>query len=326
MYHRRQDGRGPRHHVPLLLLLLLVLLGSCILIDRAEAIQGYPNEVAHIGDVIPVTVYLRTKRQLRHTFIGYEEWDTEVGVDEDVEEIENSNVEEFGSELFIPSGGTPRHPNQIMRTLPLAFCPRFGIQSSVKLQSSLALQTAGKILLSRPKEQQSDSAIRVSLGMGLRKESTWLPFVVRRKYMYTLYEQLETQLDNVPLDDRARMQRQRDAEDVHNLGENGGTSASDVALRYLAYITLHIGYQTGDMQRITSFSVSAHYSELPKDEVQVSYVWDEHRAYNPHRAIAWCSAVAVVAALFTILILFHPSGRVMVLFTHKMVTIAEHED
>lgn len=335
---------------PLLLAALVLLLAGAPSPARAAAVteqqqstvqRRNPSVVAHLGEQVPLTLYIRLKRQIQYSFLGgagtaaplaVEVEPVEVDADGDVVETVDGQSpapvrEELpAGELKLPSLGaaTGKHKNQLVRALPPTHCPRFGINKAVTLLSNQTLRIAGASLASDPTLQQSNIAFRFSVGRGLQKESTWLPLAARRRYTNLLSAMLAGWM----LDAHAAKAAEAAAE--RHRGEEGaaGEAAADAAaaqVQYLSRLTFYFGYQKGELQKMTSFSVNAQYSNEVKAGVELHYVWNEHRPYNPNRAVTLCSAVAVLVAMIAAVAVFHPSGRSMLLFSQRIVAVRAHD-
>jgi hypothetical protein len=61
----------------------------------------------------------------------------------------------------------------------------------------------------------------------------------------------------------------------------------------------------GVFNRVTSFKAFATHSDRSHESITLKFDWDEHRQYNPHRAL---TIVAVVCLVFGVL-LFHRVTR-----------------
>ncbi|KAK7200167.1 hypothetical protein NESM_000067400 [Novymonas esmeraldas] len=296
-----------------------------------------PSVVPHLGDIVPLTLYMRVKRQVQHSFISIGAADAQLQVDEvAVEDGDGNDVDvaalaakaqPLPKDLDLPSLGAARgkHPNQVDRVLPPSYCPRFGINRAVILKVNDTLRLAGEIMEADATLQQSDFAFRFSVGRGLQKESTWLPLAARKSFMNVLSATLA-----------ARLHAEQAAQVADTAAERqrGTLGAEDVdpvvaqearRVQYLSRVTFFFGFRKGDLQKMTSFSITAQYSPEVKAGVEIQYVWNEHRAYNPNRAVTLCSAVVVLVSMITMLAVFHPSSRSMLLFSQRIVAARAHE-
>ncbi|AYU78498.1 hypothetical protein LdCL_210008500 [Leishmania donovani] len=319
-----------------------LLLALCILPDPAAAVVGSlngasarsPSVAPHIGDLVPLSMYIRTKRQIRHSFISVADQqlavDEEAVVDDAAGNVEAATAAEVlrPKDLDLPSLGATRgkHKNQVVRLLPPASSPRFGINKAVTIVANSTLRAAGQSLQEDTALQQSDLAFRFSVGRGLHKESTWLPLAARKKYTSQLSETLAGRLHEMQAAQAAdaAAERQRDKEAAEAM-DNTAAAAAAQKVQYLSRVTFFFGYRKGDLQKMTSFSIAAQYSPEVKPGVELQFLWSEHRPYNPNRAVTLCSAVAVLVSMITVLAVFHPSSRSMLLFSQRIVAVRAHD-
>lgn len=346
-YPQRGPQQGSRSNgaaavaAPLLATACL-LLALCILPGPAAAAAGSPNGASvrspsvapHIGDLVPLTIYIRTKRQIRHSFISVV--DQQLAVDEEavVNDAEGTvdaatAVEALRpKDLDLPSLGATRgkHTNQVVRLLSPASSPRFGINKAATIMANSTLRAAGQSLQEDKALQQSDLAFRFSVGRGLHKESTWLPLAARKKYTRKLSETLVGRLHEIQAAQAAdaAAERQRDEEAAEAM-DNTAAAAAAQKVQYLSRVTFFFGYRKGNLQKMTSFSIAAQYSSEVKPDVELQFLWSEHRPYNPNRAVTLCSAVAVLVSMITVLAVFHPSSRSMLLFSQRIVAVRAHD-
>ncbi|KPA78144.1 hypothetical protein ABB37_06322 [Leptomonas pyrrhocoris] len=297
-----------------------------------------PTVVSHFGDTIPLTMYLRLKRQTQRSFLFPDDpADAAINLDEGAvhEDVEGNVVVEDPAEgkaaganglpdewnirdLELPALGatTGKHSSQIVRNLPPTYAPRFGINRAVTLVMKAPLSTAGKTLEDDPTLQQSDLAVRFSVGRGLQKESTWLPLASRHKVVSMLTELLVNRLQAPREAERAELEREFD-----EVTEN----AHGPAVHYLSRVTFYFGYQTGEQHKFTSFAIDASYSPVKKAGIDLHFIWSEHRPYNPNRALVLCTAASLLAAMMMVVVVFHPSSRSMLLFSQRIVAVRAHE-
>jgi hypothetical protein len=317
----------------------------------AATVTRNPTVVDHLGDTIPLTMYMRLQRQTQKSFLfdlGATAGEAELEEGVVVEDAEGNvvvNPEDNNAarttllpdewklqqrqDLELPELGatTAKHKSQIVRNLPPAYGPRFGISRAVTLVANATLQAAGESLETDPARQQSDLAVRFSVGRGLQKESTWLPLATRHKVVNLLTELLAKRLDalreggEAPLDAAARAEQVKVDKELEELR----AKRDSPAVHYLSRVTFYFGYQTGEQQRLTSFAIDAHYSPVRRAGIELHYIWDEHRPYNPNRALVLCSAASLMVAMMMVVVVFHPSSRSMLLFSQRIVAVREHE-
>ncbi|KPI89537.1 hypothetical protein ABL78_1305 [Leptomonas seymouri] len=333
------------------LLLLLSLAALCCVVLVSTTVHAAtvtsPAVVDHFGDTIPLTMYMRLKRQTQKSFLlpvahAAMKLQLEKG---EVEEDEEGNVMARDADdgdgtaragrlpdnwnlrdLELPSFGatTGKHRNQIIRNLPPTYAPRFGISRVVMLMMNATLRAAGATLEGDASLQQSDSAVRFSVGRGLQKESTWLPVASRHKVARMLTELLGNRLealretDRDALDAAAHAEQQEEAAGTANHGD-------DSAVHYLSQVTFYFGYQTNEQHKLTSFAIDASYSTVQKPGIELRYIWSEHRPYTPNRALVVCSAVSLLVTMVMTMAVFHPSSRSMLLFSQRIVAVRAHE-
>ncbi|GET88266.1 hypothetical protein, conserved [Leishmania tarentolae] len=319
-----------------LLVLAFLLFTLSVLPSPATAAMGSSHSAAthggsvvpHIGDFVPLTVYLRTERQIRRSFISVADQqlavDEEAVVDNAEGNVEADTAAEFlkPKDLDLPSLGATRgkHEKQLVYLLSPASSPRFGINKAATLMANFTLRAAGQSLQEDTTLQQSDWALRFSVGRGLHKESTWLPVAARQKYTSRLSETLAGRLHELQAADAAA-ERHRDEE----AGEAVDNAAAAQKVQYLSRITFFFGYHKGDLPKMTSFSIAALYSPEMKPGIELQFLWIESRPYNPNRAVTLCSAVAVLVSMITVLAVFHPSSRSMLLFSQRIVAVRAHD-
>ncbi|KAG5506030.1 hypothetical protein GH5_05711 [Leishmania sp. Ghana 2012 LV757] len=324
-----------------LLAMASLLLALCTLpnptaaaVSPYDAVARSPSAVPHLGVVVPLTIYVRMKRQIEHAFISVV--DPQLAVDE--EAVNNdvqghheaaATMEELRlKELDLPSLGATRgkHESQLVRVLPPSSSPRFGINKAVTIAANGTLRAAGRSLEEDTTLQQSDLAFRFSVGRELHKESTWLPLAARQRYTNELSVILAARLDKVHAAQAAEAaaERQRDEEAMEGM-DHAAAAAEAQKVRYLSRVTFFFGYRKGDLQKMTSFSVKAHYSPDVKPSVDLHFIWSEHRPYNPNRAVTLCSAVAVFVSMITVLAVLRPSSRSTLLFSQRIVAVRAHD-
>lgn len=275
--------------------LLLVLLALAVV--PLHAAEG---NCWNMGETLPLTLYLRLKRQSEGVFGlfgGTEAPETDGGVEVDV------TGQRFNAAL--PSG---QHRNQVKRPLPPVYLPRFGINKLTRLDVPTWMKRAEKDMAGGPSVVESEIAVRFSVGGGLNKETTWLPLATRRS-------ELESRM--------MAMMHPAAQQEMMKAAELGAPQSE---IRYLDEIYFYYGYQTGEVNRLTSFKVECIYGVNKRDNMTLHYVWDEHRAYNPHRALTLCSAFALGVAMFLIASILNRHGKAAVQFNRKVVAVRQHED
>ena len=87
--------------------------------------------------------------------------------------------------------------------------------------------------------------------------------------------------------------------------QSGNTSTNQATDTYLTMIHFQFGFQMGVFNRVTSFKAYATHSDRPHEIVTLKFDWDEHRAYNPHRALSLVAFVCLILGIF----LFHRLTR-----------------
>ncbi|CAJ1008281.1 hypothetical protein Q4I28_003594 [Leishmania naiffi] len=289
-----------------------------------------PSTVSHLGDIVPLTLYVRMKRQIRHAFISIVDEQLEVEEEAVVDDAETTAQAVAAVEmqrlndLDLPLlGGTRgKHKDQVVHLLPPVSSPRFGINKATRIMANDTLREAGRSLQEDITLQQSDLAFRFSVGRRLHKESTWLPLAARKKYTNLLDTVLARRLHVLQAaqaaDAAAGLQRDKE------VAEDMGDTAAALQVQYLSRVIFYCGYRKDEL-KMTSFSVTAHYSPEVKPSVELRFIWSEHRAYNPNRAVTLCSAVAVLVSMIAVLAVFHPSSRSMLLFSQRIVAVRAHD-
>ncbi|KAG5505670.1 hypothetical protein JKF63_05005 [Porcisia hertigi] len=282
-----------------------------------------PAVVPHLGDLVSLTMYMRLKRQIQYGFIS-------VTGDHQREVEEEMNADDADAKILQPKDlelpPKGQHAHQVVRLLPPESSPRFGINKAVTVGANSTLRAAGQSLQEDKTLQQSDLALRFSVGSGLAKESTWLPLAARRKYMNALQIFLSgrmTEMQAGPAAD-AEAERQRNKEVAEDMDDKAAAAAEE-EVQYLSRIIFFFGYRTGEVQKMTSFSMAVQYSPAVKPDIELQFLWSEDRPYNPNRAITLCSAVVVLVSMMTAMAVFHPSSKVMVLFTQRIVAMRSPE-
>ncbi|KAG5479352.1 hypothetical protein LSCM1_04610 [Leishmania martiniquensis] len=313
-----------------LVLCILAKPTAAAMLSPNGAVARGPSVVPHLGDIVPLTIYVRMKRQIENAFISV--FDQQLAVDAVVNEgvqepdVAAAAVKELGlKDLYVPSLGAFRgtHESQLVRVLPPSSSPRFGISKVVTIVANGTLRAAGRSLEEDKTLQQSGLAFRFSVGKEWQKESTWLPLAARQKYISQLSALLtERWADmNAAQAADAAAERKRDEEAADDMGN----TAAALTVQYLSRITFLFGYRKGDLQKMTSFSVKAYYSPEVKPGVELQFLWSEHRPYNPNRAVTLCSIVAVLASMITVLAVLHPSSRSALLFSQRIVSVRAHD-
>lgn len=66
---------------------------------------------------------------------------------------------------------------------------------------------------------------------------------------------------------------------------------------HLNRITFKFGFQSGVFNRFTSLKVHASHSENAVPTITLHYDWDEHRRFNPSRAITAVYVVSIIAVI-----------------------------
>lgn len=307
-----------------------------------------PTLIDHIGDSIPLTMYMRLERQTQKTFLfnWYAAGKGDAQLEEGEVAVNNEgnvvvehgtktqlpdewNVEELGNDDELPALGatTGKHRNQIIRNLPPSFSPRFGINRAVRLMANATLRAAGAELQRDPALQQSALAVRFSVGRGLQKESTWLPLASRHRVVSLLSALLGHRLDElrVAAPKMGAAEKAERAALEHEFEDVTAEKRAVPPVHYLSRVTFYFGYQTGEQHRLTSFSIDVRYSSVQRPGIDLHYIWDEHRPYNPNRALVLCSAASLLVTMMMVVVVFHPSSRSMLLFSQRIVAVREHE-
>lgn len=332
----------------LALLLLIVLL--CLTDGPTFVAAQYLTPSFVVGETIPVTAYIRVQRQTKGilNFIGGGGADDA----EDDDEANNGNtagsegtVEREGIEeammaanakgaagvLGLPADadrtGT-KHASQIARLIPQQQAPRFGVRKSASLPAKAIMLAAEKQLRQQKEapQEESDLALRLSVGRGLNKETTWVPLVTRARQLYTgpLAQLLAPEfLDEVA----ARMAGSTDWERLLEADAGATAALPGDHLYYLKHITVLFGFKTGLHSRVTSVRFAYEYTLARPTALGLAYVWDEHRPYDPHRAIGLCCLVAVVLALVMMAqMVCNPNTRMVKQFRKRTVVVRPRDD
>lgn len=344
-------SRAPPRAVLLCIAVLMLLANSPTFIS-AQRSSGRAV-VPHLGDIVPITLYMRLKRQTTSPFLfgGNDAAGAQLTVDEGdvVEDVEGNVVDvveegetagattlpeeldlrELNEQLASLIAGKGKHRSQLVRTMPPTYAPRFGINKAVTIMANATLRAAGASLEESTALQQSELAVRFSVGRGLQKESTWLPLASRHKFVSIITELLGNRL--AYLGEGGGVGRTADAaaQAEHAELEDAFAAAAEArdhpAVHYLTRVTFYFGYQTGEQQKVTSFAIDARYSPVQRPGIELHYVWDEHRPYNPNRALVLCSAAALLVAMIMTVVVFHPSSRSMLLFSQRIVAVRAHD-
>ncbi|RNF16096.1 uncharacterized protein Tco025E_05292 [Trypanosoma conorhini] len=168
---------------------------------------------------------------------------------------------------------------QFLRPLPPDFCPRFGINRRVHQPAKRLFERARK-QAQVPGHSLSDVAVRFQLERGLSKSTAWLPL-------------LKSTVREPPYG--AHTPSNKTGRDGHVL--------------HLAAVTFSFGYQESTFNKITAFHAEPVYAGVQHDAIELQYRWEEHRAYNPHRALSVCAFACVFATVAVLyMIVFAPSS------------------
>ncbi|KEG07799.1 hypothetical protein DQ04_08791010 [Trypanosoma grayi] len=182
---------------------------------------------------------------------------------------------------------------QYTRQLPPDSCPRFGINKRVHHPAKLLFSYA-RNASAGPVQSLSSVALRFQLERGLKKGTAWLPLLKgTRRRSPTAHE------NQLPRDDDTL---------------------------YLSTVVFKFGFQGGTFNRITSFHAHTIYSAKLHDEIELQYHWDEHRAYNPHRALSVCAVTSVLTAVVVLHIILFRGGKLTHHFRAKKIALRNHKE
>ncbi|RNF05288.1 hypothetical protein TraAM80_04579 [Trypanosoma rangeli] len=185
---------------------------------------------------------------------------------------------------------------QFLRPLPPDFCPRFGINRRVHQPAKLLFEHARRHAKVSGRSL-SDVAVRFQLERGLSKSTAWLPL---------LKSTVRTPLYGV------KTPPKKTSQDEHVL--------------HLAAVTFSFGYQEGTFNKITAFHAEAVYATVQHDEIEIQYRWEEHRAYNSHRALSVCAFVSVFATIAVLYVIVFAKNSLSKELRQRHVTLRNHRE
>ncbi|ESL08416.1 hypothetical protein TRSC58_03881 [Trypanosoma rangeli SC58] len=185
---------------------------------------------------------------------------------------------------------------EFLRPLPPDFCPRFGINRRVHQPAKLLFEHARRHAQVSGRSL-SNVAVRFQLERGLSKSTTWLP-LLKSTVRAPLYG--------------VKTPPKQTNHDEHVL--------------HLAAITFSFGYQEGTFNKITAFHVEAVYATVQHDEIELQYHWEEHRAYNPHRALSACAFVCVFATITVLYLIVFAQSSLSKKLRQSQVTLRNHRE
>jgi hypothetical protein len=157
--------------------------------------------------------------------------------------------------------------------LPISNCPRFGSNRIVQLPALFAtLFPDGHDDIHQASEDAGSRpapniAIRFEVGRGLNKNTKWI--TVRQSA---------------------------------NQSRKAPQQRSEL---HLTMIRFEFGYQMGVFNRLTSFKAFATHSDRPHESITLKFDWDEHRQFNPHRALSVVSFVCLALGITLMLRITH---------------------
>ncbi|CCW63805.1 unnamed protein product [Phytomonas sp. EM1] len=291
-------GGSPRL-LAVLLILVALLAWSPLGIVQAASISGSVGW--DIGGTVPVTLYLRFEKQVEPGIVSA--WDEEGDLGK-AQQKRPTKLPDRNPPSDTKVLVWTKHQAQLTRSIPPIYAPRFGINKIAELPIQAPMKRAKEMLEASPQSSNTHMALRFMLGGRLRKETTWLPLAVRRSI------QKNPSLISFLL-----------PEQIENLESEG-----EIAVRYLSHIDFFFGFQLGAINRITSFRVEYTYSESVPDVLELQYHWNEHQAYNTHRALTLCSVVVLLIAIIMANSMLSRQGRLPKLFRRKVVVVRAHED
>lgn len=309
------------------ILALLCLVG--VLPTAAASIDPSTARVWHIGDTLPLTFYIRLRRQTGGMWSFLMGGGTAEKDDNDRPVLfttQSKTNGEVGDRVAWEEGRIPlldeadhiglKHPAQTRRSIPPEYAPRIGINRVVSLPVKawwdvVARQIDRESLAGGFKE--SDLALRVSVGSGLTKETTWFPVAAVRK-----------QLADSPIFD---FMTAHDKALLASLGiDHLEKSLTKEEVVYLSELHFAFGVHVGAVVRLTSLHVECSYVPSPGDVLQLRYTWAEHRPYNPHRGITLCCIVVILVATVMAVRVLSGTNHVAAAFARKAVVVRREED
>ncbi|KAH9597768.1 hypothetical protein LSM04_003817 [Trypanosoma melophagium] len=178
------------------------------------------------------------------------------------------------------------------RPLPPEFCPRFGINRRVHLPARSLFEYAHNTSRN-PQQSLRDVAVRFQLERGLGKSTAWVPL-------------LQQTLRTAPFAQKEPVLRD--------------------AVPSIAVVHFYFGYQGGTFNKLTTFRVDLEYSKTPHDNVELHYHWDEHRAYNPHRALSACAFFSVIATVVVLHFAILRNGKLSQKLRKGQIVVRNHKD
>lgn len=330
------SARPSRPHSPRVVALLAGVV-LCVALLSLPVSAQYGSPVFNFGESIPLTVYVRLHRQsqsfLHHIMRG----GGDVAVDEDAEvpvDAKTSTNEDFidamlaantrgaAGVLAIEEGADTigrKHAMQVQRLIPSQQAPRFAVDNTVVLPAKGLYDEAAAQMRRGSFPEESDLALRLSVGKGLRKETTWIPVA-------TLSSRLRSHLSELLSPDNRRELAELDDEAQDQDSPRPAREEAD-PIYYLTSVSLNFGFQSGVVNRMTSMRYEFGYSRTKPQHLVLHYLWDEHRAYNPHMAITACSTASVVVALWMLFsIVGLRTGKAAKQFRKHTVVVRHHEE
>ncbi|ORC89365.1 uncharacterized protein TM35_000121400 [Trypanosoma theileri] len=212
---------------------------------------------------------------------------------DDVDDAEDmaDNINNQNDNEGIPPAGMARG-KVYTRPLPPEFCPRFGINRRVHHPAHSMFEYAHNTSRS-PKQSLQDIAVRFQLERGLGKATAWIPLLQQTLRPSPFARQQPIPTDAVPT---------------------------------LAVVHFYFGYQGGTFNKLTTFRVDIEYSKTPHDDVELHYHWDEHRAYNPHRALSACAFVSVIATVVILHFVILRNGKFAQRIRKGQIIVRNHKE
>ncbi|CAD2220875.1 hypothetical protein, conserved [Angomonas deanei] len=197
-----------------------------------------------------------------------------------------------------------KHVHQTKESLPSVVSAVFGVSRSVVYDLEATMLKAKNLTTAtdlQKQSYQSEVAIRMGVGKGINRETTWLPLLVMRKP----YSRLGVLLS------RKRAEQ---------------NSAVEASLHQLAQIKFSFGFQNeGEYYAVTDCTVSYEYIPVGQSNnvntVKIVYDWNEHRPYNPHRALSVCTLLVLVWAMLVSGNIWSGRGKITKRFQRRQVTL-----
>lgn len=320
------------------------MCGALLVLSLSLSLVAHAAPSLEVGSVIPMTMYVRTERQVNladvdvnkntntHTYDGEEGRAGVTGGGKMGAVGKESNAERahrgLGSATTTgasiaahltdsPATARPhsKHKKQLSETLPPVHCARFGVNTVAHLSWDNRInQTLFQACdLSECQEKVHEHAIRFSFGSNIRRETTWLPFMQWNEQ----HEWPDTDHDD---GDAAGFDL-----DEHDAAADTAPK-SDGARHYLHAVHFYFSYRRGLVNRVTQLRVEREYHPTRVSKIRLHYNWRERRPHNPHAALSVCSTCALVAALVVLACVLWPNNQTGKLFKRRLVTVREHAD